>query len=735
MVALLLAWAVAVEPLAQKSFEAVSSVGCPERGAYAVTNSAYRFTITKPWCGELPQWPSVSLTTAVRDWTPYDRLVLDIFNAGAGGDVMLGYICEPEGRVQNGLLLLPMPLKDRGYGRFTIKLKDWPRTVDPKKIGIVHLFFEVPSAADVTVSTFALLKPGEPEPPVSERFLAETVRPAERARQKEADERGTRSRAAFASSCRAAGQDGSPAWFGKATSMEKFRARGAFTAKPADAFDLSLARGETEALQALVLPNGRGLSNVSVRVSVPGIPEGAFHVSPVGYVNVVNPVPYKRGFCDRTGHRVTAPAETGWWADPILGYLDAVDIADGDLQSFWVSLRCPRDQRPGRYAGTVGICGSGWRKDFPIAVRVFDFEVPRKSPLPLAVTFDPSPSYQFTTLAELAEADEISADPMSPVRRWSAHLREWTEFLADRYITIGSLYHSGDRVHWDELAHLEAADRLGLFNLGVWDPPKGMDEGERTAWRKSVETRLRPAYEKAKARGLLGHAYLYGCDEMPESAFDRIAFALDELKRLFPGVPCFTTAYEKSFGVGSKLAKMDWFTPTTDVYARSDPAKIAAARKAGHEVWWYIACGQHAPLANFFVECQAIEARQLMGAQAVKFRPDGFLYYQTSLWNSRRCISGKSAFTTWNPRSWTKFHGDGSLICVGPDGTPLSTVRLENFRDGLEDYAYAREYERVTGRKCEVPVSVCRAIDDFTDDPVSYYAWRDGLAEAIEGVK
>ena len=29
-------------------------------------------------------------------------------------------------------------------------------------------------------------------------------------------------------------------------------------------------------------------------------------------------------------------------------------------------------------------------------------------------------------------------------------------------------------------------------------------------------------------------------------------------------------------------------------------------------------------------------------------------------------------------------------MCVGPDGIPLSTLRLENFRDGLEDYAYVK---------------------------------------------
>lgn len=57
---------------------------------------------------------------------------------------------------------------------------------------------------------------------------------------------------------------------------------------------------------------------------------------------------------------------------------------------------------------------------------------------------------------------------------------------------------------------------------------------------------------------------------------------------------------------------------------------------------------------------------------------------------------------------------------------------MENFRDGLEDYAYALEYERLTGKKCDVPPEVCRSIGQFTDDPKALYAWRDRLAELIE---
>ena len=81
-----------------------------------------------------------------------------------------------------------------------------------------------------------------------------------------------------------------------------------------------------------------------------------------------------------------------------------------------------------------------------------------------------------------------------------------------------------------------------------------------------------------------------------------------------------------------------------------------------------------------------------MGAQAVRMRPDGFLYYQISVWKGNKCIE-KGPFTDWNPANDLQYNGDGSWVCVGPDGIPLPTIRLENFRDGLEDYAYAKLLE------------------------------------------
>ena len=42
----------------------------------------------------------------------------------------------------------------------------------------------------------------------------------------------------------------------------------------------------------------------------------------------------------------------------------------------------------------------------------------------------------------------------------------------------------------------------------------------------------------------------------------------------------------------------------------------------------------------------------------------------------------------WDSRTYHYFNGEGQLVYPGPNGVPYSSIRLENFRDGMEDYEY-----------------------------------------------
>ena len=733
--------------LNQVSFEGHVADTWGSHGRYA-----YRFTITKPWQGGYPQWPSVTLPAAVGDWSGYNRLVVDVMSVGLGGDLFRGFASDPDGHVGAGMPFPGLMLKTDGWQRWVIPL-DWKRgmrgqrgknPVDVKNITRVHFFFDSPSVADVEISGLYLLKPGEEPPVPCGEYLREKAEPARMRTKKKRVAELKACRERLVARCRAVGQTGGTCWVGKATPAEKVMPKSVFDVKAADRFSIRLARGENEAVQVVVMPDGtRDLKGVSVEVSTlkasdgTVLPASAISAHPVGYVQTQNPGPYAVGVNVATNlpggyFRKKRPGEVGWFPEPIMSYLVKTDVPNGVAQSFWVNCKAPRDQKDGVYSGLLAVKGAGFEKTFPIDVRVYGFEVPVKSPLPLAISFRPELSVGFDK--ELAR--RIGADPESPLNAWRRHRREWADFLVEHYVSPDWLYGPRDG-WWEELVRLKKDGRLGRFNLNVWDPVRGKEEPTEAQIESSIVravARLKPQYLKAKELGLLDHAYIYGCDECPASFYRRVNPVLAAFRREFPGVKLHTTTYDESFGTSPVSCAFDVYTPTTDRYAALLD-KIPAGRAIGKEVWWYIACNQRAPLGNPFIEDQLIAFRQLMGAQAVKFRPDGFLYYQISIWSSPRPISGDNVFTDWNPLSWRTFHGDGNLLCCGPDGTPLSTVRFEAFRDGLEDYAYAMEYERATGKRCEVPPEVCRGIDQYTDDPTVYYAWRDAIAEAIESAR
>lgn len=772
-----------------------------------------------PWRKGVADWPSCKFRPAVTNWTGYDRLIVEVVslrdappdaNGDGGGSLML-CLAGPTGPVKRGLEV-HLQTPTCGYRQWVVPLK-WPK---PRKgmaslaenVARVHFFTVAKNHRDgheFYIDRLALLKKGEPLPVPQGPCVMRDILPLESAAKMEfassnaALHAEISHREDYERFCRDAllSSSRSPDMaLGWATPMEKIMPRGRFTAKPVPEGGLKvrLARNEREAVQLLVAPLGHDLTNVRVRVdgdlkpvSTPAgkmpAPPGTVKLSnrqtgeasnsfaatnifcsPVGYVDAKNEAPYRVGYeapsDDAPGYRrKTRIPPKGWWPDPILDFLDGVVVAGTDVQSFWIDVRCPEDQAAGEYAGTLVVSADGVAPvRVPLSVRVNGFAVPRASPLPLAITF--CPDYALGT---------NSPAPRAVI---TGRLTEWCDFLADHYVTIDDIYMPGNgrnTIHFDMLERLRDQGRLGLFNLGHWNLPKSTNETDMAVWRKRWIEPLKKAYEEAKRRNLLGHAYSYGCDEVGIKSFSLVRAAAEEVRSAVPGIPLSTTSYDDDFGVGTNrlLDVIDWFTPST---MKFNPAKVALSRAEGHQVWWYICVGPQAPFANMFLECPAIEGRILMGAQTVRMRPDGFLYYFINLWpRTNRCIEG-GPFTDWNPRSYGTTHGDGSWVCPGPGGRPLSTIRFENFRDGLEDYAYAKLLEeklRMRGngelgrgewiRRAKAALAVPGEVVDerpypaegldpeywrncpvmysmtnFTDDPVALYRWRDEMADLIE---
>lgn len=674
-----------------------------------------------------------------RDWSQYDFAVFDFLN--------MSYASQ-----HDSLWIKLSPAKGCGaehstnchypeafsFNRFWMPLRDLRVPKDFGRTNVVDLSICRQGVCDTNrfqLGRVTLVKYGEtPTPYPWPESLKSRAAATNAAFAAASENRRREALGRFRAACRAAGQSG-PRLVGRATAMEQVRPRGAFSAEPASCFDVRLARNEYESFQALVLSE-RDERDVSVAVTdlefrrpwwkrlMPGPVFSATNVtvSVMGYVESKNFTPNKVMSVDGA----LGYAEKGWYPDVILDFQRSCDVAAEDVQSFWVRVKCPADQPAGFYDGALKVSFDGETKSFPLTVRVNDFTLPETAPLPMAITFSPGPSSTQTYGDPAAESRlrKLRADSKGMFKEVRRNIVDWALFLSDYRISLDNLYFTNTNIAWDALSELDRRGRLGPFNLGTW--------GENPLWQPGNLSIIRANYNEAKRRGILDHAYIYGFDEAPKKRFASISNAMDIIKREFPDVPFLTTAFDADLGIGSPLGKIDWFTPsiTTNTYAA---ASVARCRASGHKVWWYTCCFPHAPYPGFFVEAPPIEQRLIMGAMAAKFRPEGFLYYQISIWNANHPIQ-RGPYTDWNPRTYYSYHGDGSLTRVGPGARPLASVMLENFRDGLEDLWYAKLLE-AKGEAVEVPDDLVRTTCDFSRDAKSLAAWRSRMADELERMK
>lgn len=119
------------------------------------------------------------------------------------------------------------------------------------------------------------------------------------------------------------------------------------------------------------------------------------------------------------------------------------------------------------------------------------------------------------------------------------------------------------------------------------------------------------------------------------------------------------------------------------------------------------------------------------------YQVSGLLYWCTNYWDatagSKEPWVDQATIKNINP--W--LYGDGSLLYpgkkVGIEG-PVSSVRLEIIRDGLEDYKYLWLLEQKAGRESVLQYvrKLAKSWTEYTHDPAEFARVRDEIARQIE---
>lgn len=502
-----------------------------------------------------------------------------------------------------------------------------------------------------------------------------------------------------------------------------------------------LAKGEFENVQAVVLPYAEDLKGVQAHVESVRGPHGDtptdsdlhVSVSPVGSLYTTPSSAYHR------------PVYTGWTPDPIRDDLSTVDVAATDFQPYWVQIRAGDDAPAGTYSITIDFAADGkTTRALTVTAQVWPFAIPSEPKLSTAFQYTPDITAGTYGVTDPAQKEQLKHQFWSFLNEYKIKPDQLYTADGDPAVPGGFTIRPTpvqDVLYIKDHYGLTHFNALYLY-AGLLNPSKPDTwQTQIDKWMDQLDTAM-AAYRQA---GVAQYAYVYGFDEATGPLLQAAKQTFAAVKARYPDLPIMTTLRDNSMGVDTGLTGLvDIWAPQQDLY---DQAVAERTRARGDQAWWYPDIATGYPLPNWFNGYPPIDARMLMGPMSYQAGVEGVLYYATNHWTVSRHtehpLVDDGIYSQYDPITFGTTAGDGSLFYPGPNG-PMASIRIENFRDGMEDYNLLWTLSHDLSANPHAPAGIrqqaqelltAQAVvtDDrtFTEDPVAYRHWRDQIAHVI----
>ncbi len=487
-----------------------------------------------------------------------------------------------------------------------------------------------------------------------------------------------------------------------------------------DAVTLSAAKNEYESFQVVVNNGKTVLRSVSIELSDLIDEKTGARITKdknmvcrvVGYVETQKPY-YAVKF-------------VGLWPDPLLP-LQKIDIEPGETQPFWVIIYTPQDVPAGIYKGSLKVmCDNKILKEMPVSLHIFDFTLPVSSHLKTAFDFYPH------ITSKRYPQEEKETPEMYKARMDEINERYIIDMLRHRMDPILNI----DPLSEADLGKAELYRRYGLNNFSI-----GKRGGTfNNNWPKTDEEieKLLPLYrsygENLKINKMLGYTYIYTWDEGN----------LDN-----PLVPKITSMIHRAYpGLKNMVCYHGFWDPQKDPEWGKDiniwcvgigdysESKARALQSIGIEMWIYASGPSSQEVPNLAIDFSS-KAYRIIPWLCWKYDIKGFLYWCVNWWPFVDPFKSASN-TKWNQ------NGNGLLFYPGKR-SPISSIRLEVFRDGMEDYEYLvmlrDKLKALEGKGDKKALSLlivdkplASSMKNYTRDSSVILKQREEIAEAIEGL-
>jgi hypothetical protein len=530
---------------------------------------------------------------------------------------------------------------------------------------------------------------------------------------------------------------------------------------------LSLLAVRNEQVSAqLAIASGHALHHVAAHVGDLTAPGGFRIPGASTQVRFVRYVPVERAASESewsaTLEQVSSPTEVSGDRDPDvvgdpLAEGASVDVPAYAAQPLWFTFRIPRTARPGAYTGTVRVTADdGTDVAYPLTVRVADAALPDPrayrffldvwaqpetmalaSGVPLwserhwrlIAAYDRDLASRGQKMIDTAIVDDPwqhawslgthrsqTATPYSSLVgwRWDGSRFSFDFSRWDRYVTTGLRAGLGPDIGAFSMLAFHDQEHLTYT-----DSRTGRTARENVAlgggrWRQAWGAFLTAFEQHLRARGWLGRTWL-SFDERPVATLTAVR---DFVHRTAPAFDhrIAVAGSADTAGLASSLS-VGW-----DTLDRLTPGQIEQRRREGEITTFYV-CGLPAH-PNTFSWSPAVEARMLPWIAAQRHL-DGFLRWSYDSWTDDPYTRPVFLFP----------QGDEYLVYPGREG-PVSSVRWELLKDGIEDYELvaelrARDGGRDTPALARALALATRNLDGRTKDVTDIEAARAAVITAL----
>lgn len=514
-----------------------------------------------------------------------------------------------------------------------------------------------------------------------------------------------------------------------------------------DAVVIDAARNEYESGQIVISAGEGRLDDVRVSTgpfSGPGRPAPRAETAFVGFVTIRKGTPGAD-----PGKLVAKPgAEI---ADPILD-ARAVSIEPGKCQPVYITVYVPKQTTPGRYTANVTVSAGGAAKSVPLIVNVHSFTLPDERTLKVTnwlntaaiadahgVQKGVSEGYwkllgayaqmlaehrQTHVIVPLLELIDGREDAQGRLTFIFKNFDRYVETFRGAGVMGIEGSHLASRDKWDDPGHL-------AYTLSITGPDGPSKLSRRWLRTNSKEFEdyaavFLPALQKhLEEKGWLAD-YVQHINDEPVSTCAASYRALAALVRKYAPKFRIIEACMCSELVGA----IDIWVPQPPHFEK-DLALFRERQKAGEEVWFYTCLSPAGKYMNRFIDYPLIDVRLLHWAN-FKYGLTGYLHWGLNHWGAEPMQANEMS---WGDGSSRLPPGDSHIIYPGKRG-PLSSIRFEAMRDGIEDYEMLKLLEKKDPRKARtVCGSIVRSFTDYTLDPARFRKARLKMINALAGTE